>query len=196
MQSFQTGGSHRESPELSQPKVCQEVCRWLLLWNSAKAEVWGLWHWQQDDWPDWRWLPGWTRMHPGPSKVSFFFPLSVRLKVFSIQHFRIHFCYRSKQDFAGAKLVGLCCKRTLQCYHVADEALTSLISSFWFDSYECNVTSCVYYAWFVICFMVCRLMCSTHLFSGLHSEPIHSNSFAVANCLCQSAFFSLLLGCI
>lgn len=97
----------------------------------------------------------------------------------------------SKQDFAGAKLVGLilCCKRTLQCYHVADEALTSLISSCWFDSYQCNVTSCVHYARFVICLMVCRLLCITHLFSCLHSEPIHSNYFAVANCLCQSACF-------
>lgn len=66
LRCFLTGGAHRESPELPQPQVCQEVCHRLLLWNSAEAEVWHLRHWQQNRWPEWRRLLGAARGHLGP----------------------------------------------------------------------------------------------------------------------------------
>ncbi len=71
IQPFLTGGAHRESPELPLPKVCEEVCHRLLLWNSAETEVWDLWHRQQNYWPEWRWLPGATGVHLGPGKTFF-----------------------------------------------------------------------------------------------------------------------------
>lgn len=66
---FPIGGAHGEGPELPQSQVCQEVCHRLLFRNGAEADIWDLWHRQQNRRPEWWRLPGAAGDHLGPGRA-------------------------------------------------------------------------------------------------------------------------------
>ena len=78
--------AHRDDPEQPEPKVCQEVCSRLLLWDGAEDEVFCVWYWQWHTWPEWWRFSRGAWMYPGPGELQFvqFWKWTVRSSPYSL----------------------------------------------------------------------------------------------------------------